>query len=200
MWIPANSKVRTILILGCHDIGLVLNLSALAPMNTLIEANLSCLEQGISMLENLSPDIYSRKCEDVFGSSIGGHFRHNIDHYTALMDGYGDSRIDYDERERCTGMEMDSSESLKTLEKLTKFLKSLEDEDLDKPLLIRMDDGMESPWSRTSLRRELQFLLSHTIHHYALIVSIAARFGVKDFPEGFGVAPSTLHYRMTPGT
>ena len=61
------------------------------------------------------------------------------------------------------------------------------------------DDGEDAEWSQTSVRRELQFLLSHTIHHYALIVAIAVRHGIVDFPEGFGVAPSTLNYKLVQG-
>ncbi|HKX33601.1 MAG TPA: hypothetical protein VJ302_38335, partial [Blastocatellia bacterium] len=51
----------------------------------------------------------------------------------------------------------------------------------------------DSGWSRSSIRRELQFLLSHTVHHYALM-ALALR--VQGFQPGeeFGVAPSTLKY------
>ena len=48
--------------------------------------------------------------------------------------------------------------------------------------------------------RELQFLVSHTIHHYALIGVLLAAEGFDvslEFPE-FGVAPSTLtHWKET---
>ncbi len=47
--------------------------------------------------------------------------------------------------------------------------------------------------SSSSLRRELHFLLSHTVHHYALIAMILARHGVEVEPD-FGVAPSTLRH------
>lgn len=168
-------------------------------MNTLIEANLSCLEQGITLLEAISPNVYARKCPEIFGSSIGGHFRHNIDHYIAFMDGFESSEIDYDSRERRETMEEDPSEASRVMARLSIFLKKISGEDLDQPLRIRMDDGGDSSWSQTTLRRELQFLLSHTIHHYALVVSIATRYGINEFPDGFGVAPSTLHYREAKG-
>jgi len=169
-------------------------------MNTLIEANLSCLEQGTTLLEGISPNVYARKCPEIFGSSIGGHFRHNIDHYVAFMDGFESSEIDYDSRERRETMEEDPLEASRVMSRLSIFLKQISGEDLDQPLRIRMDDGGDSSWSQTTLRRELQFLLSHTIHHYALVVSIAARYGINEFPDGFGVAPSTLHYREAKGT
>ncbi len=50
-----------------------------------------------------------------------------------------------------------------------------------------------SEWGYSSVKRELQFLLSHTIHHYSL-VAVALR--AQGFEPGadFGVAPSTLRY------
>jgi hypothetical protein len=38
------------------------------------------------------------------------------------------------------------------------------------------------------------FSISHAIHHYALISMICRYLGIT-LPEGFGVAPSTIHYR-----
>ena len=65
-------------------------------------------------------------------------------------------------------------------------------------LEIRLDPrGRDEPdWCRSSLLRELQFLLSHTIHHYALIASLLERRGVRvrDELSGFGVAASTLEH------
>jgi uncharacterized damage-inducible protein DinB len=163
-------------------------------MNSLATANLSCLHQGICMLTSLPDDIYSRPCADVFNSTIGGHMRHTLDHYSAFMQGLGGGRIDYDARERGTAIETDREAAIALSRRLAAFMESLGEADLERELFIRMDDGGDSSWSRTSLRRELQFLLSHTIHHYALIVSIATRYGVSDFPENFGIAPSTLHF------
>ncbi len=168
-------------------------------MNTLIEANLSCLEQGITLLEAIPPTVYARKCPEIFGSSIGGHFRHNIDHYVAFMDGLEFSEIDYDARDRSETTEEDPLEASRIMARLSICLKQIEEDDPDRPLRIRMDDGGDSAWSQTTLRRELQFLLSHTIHHYALVVSIATRYGINEFPDGFGVAPSTLNYHEAKG-
>ncbi len=43
----------------------------------------------------------------------------------------------------------------------------------------------------TTVGRELAFVLSHTIHHNALIGVMAAMLGVP-VPDRFGYAPSTL--------
>jgi hypothetical protein len=52
-----------------------------------------------------------------------------------------------------------------------------------------------SCWCRSTVARELQFLLSHTIHHYALIALVLRLQGFTTGEE-FGVNPSTLrHWR-----
>jgi hypothetical protein len=84
------------------------------------------------------------------------------------------------------------------MEDLIVFLTSLASEDLNRPLKVKMDSGTHhteaEQWSNSSLRRELQFLISHTIHHYALIATLCARDGFE-LPADFGVAPSTLWFR-----
>ena len=168
-------------------------------MNTLVAANMTCLEQGLALLEELPAEQYTGQCEEVFNSSIGGHIRHNLDHYAAFLAGYGLGEVDYDARGRNLEVESDPVEAFRMMDACRRGLEKLAVEDLDQPIRIRMDDGGDSTWSQTSLRRELQFLLSHSIHHYALIVSIANRHGIREFPEGFGVAPSTLHYKLSQG-
>ena len=64
-------------------------------------------------------------------------------------------------------------------------------------LLIKSDAVGESAastvWARSTVERELQVLLSHTVHHYALIAVALRLHGLEVDPE-FGVAPSTLRY------
>jgi len=43
----------------------------------------------------------------------------------------------------------------------------------------------------TTVGRELAFVLSHTVHHNALIAVMAKTLGVP-VPERFGYAPSTI--------
>lgn len=168
-------------------------------MNSLISANIACLQQGIDLLNSFPGPDYGRACPEVFGSSIGGHIRHNLDHYLAFTASYPTGDIDYDDRQRSLAVETDPLAAAAVMEKLCTWMEAHAGDDLDQPLRIRMDDGGDSTWSQTTLRRELQFLLSHTIHHYALVVSIATRHGHNDFPEGFGVAPSTIHYQEQKG-
>ena len=48
-------------------------------------------------------------------------------------------------------------------------------------------------WGGSSVVRELEFLLSHTVHHYALI-GVICQLGGHKLPKDFGMAPSTLRY------
>ena len=60
-------------------------------------------------------------------------------------------------------------------------------------LLCGEPAGSRPTWSATSVVRELQFLASHTVHHYAVIAAMLRPQGVEP-GDDFGVAPSTLQY------
>lgn len=168
-------------------------------MESLITSNVACLEQGIDYVRQLPAGLYGRTCPDLFGSSVGGHLRHCLDHYAAFLDGFSACEVDYDTRERDPVVERDTERAVAWMESLSQRLEALDGRDLDTRLRIRMDDGGCPEWSATSLRRELQFLLSHSIHHYALMVAVAGRLGHTAVPEGFGVAPSTLRHQARAG-
>ena len=51
-------------------------------------------------------------------------------------------------------------------------------------------------WQRSTIALELRFLASHTVHHYALIASLARDLGIEPGDQ-FGVAPATLEYWAT---
>ena len=144
--------------------------------------------------------IYTQAHASCYGSTIGGHVRHNLDHFLCLEQGLKSGSVDYDARERDEFLETDPKYAASQMEELVEFLASLASEDLDHPLKVKMDSGAhnddEEQWSNSSLRRELQFLISHTIHHYALIATLCAREGLE-LPADFGVAPSTLRFRNT---
>jgi len=121
--------------------------------------------------------------------------RHNTDHYVQFLAGYGSGRIDYDARSRDVAVESDPVVADRLLADLQAGLRAIPTEALDETVDVRMDGGGCAVWTRSSVRRELQFLISHTIHHYALMVAIAGAHGFSEIPAGFGVAPSTLKHR-----
>ena len=67
----------------------------------------------------------------------------------------------------------------------------------DRPVEVQMESGGgpdQADWRPSSTGRELQFLCSHTVHHYALIKLLLDGSGL-DLGVEFGMAPSTLAHQ-----
>ena len=164
-------------------------------MDPAITDNIDCLEQGMRLLEKLPPHLYTAKCQAVPGASVGHHLRHNIDHYTNFLAQVRSGTIEYDTRDRNPSIETDPEVAREHLGSITQGLRALSNEDLDLPLQVMVKSGTGEFSSLSSRRRELQFLLSHTIHHYA-IMAVLCRLHQVEPDHDFGVAPSTLEFRQ----
>lgn len=163
---------------------------------TLVEDNIAMIEQGRRLAASLPGDAFTARSPATLGASIGGHLRHNLDHYTCFLRGVADGRIDYDARQRDNGVESEPATACAALGAAAAGFAALDAAALDRDLEVRMDtgEGDTRPWTRSTVRRELQFLVSHTVHHYALIAMICGMHG-HAVEAGFGVAPSTLEHR-----
>lgn len=165
-------------------------------MNALLEDNRRVLRQGLALIAQLDAALYGdpRACRT--GATIGAHFRHVLDHFTAFFVGLDEGLIEYERRDRDVRIERDAAFASEVARATLDALDGLRDAP-DRPIAIvcRVGARAEQPDVRTqsSIRRELQFLLSHTVHHYALIAA-ELRVRGQTVPEGFGVAPSTLGY------
>lgn len=157
--------------------------------------NTGSMQQAIALLDTLSPEQFVRVDSPAYEASIGAHLRHNIDHYHSFCQGLDDERVDYDHRVRDSRLEKELPLARAILDGIVTDLVELESSDLDRSLQVKMDCGGESEWATSSVRRELQFLLSHTVHHYA-IIGMICRIQGHEVPKDFGVAPSTLKYRQ----
>ncbi|MBO6572164.1 DinB family protein [bacterium] len=162
-----------------------------------VKSNIYFLEQGISLLSSITDNEYSYNNGKYFKSGIGRHFRHIVEHYISLIDGYTE-KINYDLRERDLKLETNRKAVINALRNIIDSIQTFElnPELINKKIEVKSNEGIgdgDSPWSVSSIRRELQFLISHTVHHYALIGLILRTMDVT-VPEDFGVAPSTLKY------
>lgn len=128
------------------------------------------------------------------GSSVGDHFRHILDHYTALLEGWAGGRIDYENRRRDPAVSASPELARSRLLAQTEALSALTAAAAT-PVLVRGEPGDLDTGS--TLARELNFVLSHTVHHLAL-VAFMVRAGGRETPPGFGVAPSTLRHLASP--
>ncbi len=162
-----------------------------------IEANLSVLRQGIAAIAQVGPRLYAEGPPGG-GAPIGAQFRHVLDHYRCFLAGLPVGRIDYDARERDPAVEIEPVRAVAAAEQLIQGLGALSAEQLERPLLVNaaMGSDPDDPvdWAPSTGRRELGFLLSHTVHHYSLIGLLARQAGIE-IDQEFGVAPSTLAYR-----
>jgi uncharacterized damage-inducible protein DinB len=160
---------------------------------TAIPPNLAVLRQGRALLARLSPDNYTCKFPLVFNASIGGHVRHILEHYESFLGGLPNGAVDYERRARATELERDPGQAGRLIGEIDGRLQRLADEPRS-PLLDYRTETAPGESSASSLARELEFLLSHTVHHYALVAVMCRLQGIEPDSD-FGVAPSTLRYQ-----
>ncbi len=162
----------------------------------LLEGNAALLERTAALLEALERDAYTAVDPRCLGGSIGGHTRHCVEFYQAFLAGLEGGYIDYDARARDARIENELPHAITALRSTAQLLRQVAPTKDTMHLLhvIENQTGGDTDWSATSVGRELRFLLSHTVHHCALI-AILLRLRGCEVPEGFGIAPSTLRHR-----
>lgn len=161
------------------------------------EAIAEVLHQGGSLLNSLSDEEYTRKVPAVFGSTIGGHYRHCLDHFRSLLQGLDAGEINYDHRERNSWIENDCMFALAETHRVLSAFESIPTRFLDCPINVRSKINYQvdtAPLIGSTVGREFMYAVAHSIHHYALIAVICGILEVP-VPAGFGVAPSTLKYQ-----
>lgn len=168
-----------------------------AHLDAAVRDNLEALAQGRELLRTLGGEAYVRREPACFNSSVGGHMRHVIEHYESFLAARGTGEIDYEARARDARIETEPEHAVRRLEELGEAFAALGNAFLEGGVEVRseMPEREDAAvQNRSSVGRELEFLLSHTIHHYALIAVVCA-LGGKPTPADFGVAPSTLRFR-----
>lgn len=164
-------------------------------LDSLIDALQEALRQELSLLTTLTPEQYRASAEGHFRSSVGKHLRHNLDHFEAFFRGFDSGQIDYESRSRSGRIEDMPGLAEEALNGYTMELENLRGRN-EAALQVREESetgAEERRWLDSSIGRELQFLLGHTVHHNAIIAMIADRHGLE-LPERFGVAPSTQRH------
>lgn len=159
----------------------------------MIEANRRCLEQGAALLTTLTDDQYA--CRRGDWSPVGTQYRHVVEHYQCLVEGVADGRIDYDARPRDAAVEQSRSRALEVTRGLERELAGLTRLPATLALAVQLqcDADGEACWTESTWGRELQFLVSHSVHHFALIKLLLANDAIG-LDRAFGTAPSTLSH------
>ena len=162
----------------------------------LVADNILLLEQLADVLGGLPPGAYDGGDDRCLGSSIGGHVRHCLEHYGSFFDGLDGGVLDYDQRARDRRLQVEVDAACSALRATAAALaRRLTFARLDRQVRVLAEgDESDGDVTASSIGRELGFLLSHTIHHCALIAVMMRLRGLAT-PPGFGVAPSTLRHR-----
>jgi len=166
-----------------------------------VEQNLFFLRQGADLLGRLDDHSYSQPTSDrPRAAGIGPHFRHCLDFYRCFLRDLESGRIDYDLRDRQPELETSVFDAMATVENIMAGISSIDETQAQREIHVHHDEvpGEEplTSWQRSTVARELRFLASHTVHHYALIAHLAREHGIEPGEE-FGVAPATLEFWAT---
>lgn len=161
----------------------------------MITANQSLLRQARDLVTRLDERQYGTMRGH--HSSAGAHLRHVIEHYQCYLEGLPSSRIDYDARRRDVTIEQSTARAIAVLDEIAEGLERTRSRPPADPVQVQMRCAVDQPgdtWASSTVGRELQFLVSHAVHHYALIRMLLEQDGVPIEPD-FGIAPSTIHAR-----
>lgn len=163
----------------------------------LAQALHNTLEELQTSLERIGQECYNAPSDECFGCTpIGKHVRHVLDHVRVLASvsefTSEDAVLNYDARVRGTEIETSLQAACSELESLRQGTLAIARLPLDAPVDIRtLPDREGSPLlTRSSLGREIAFVLSHTIHHNAMIRAMAMSRKTP-LPDTLGYAPST---------
>lgn len=140
---------------------------------------------------------YRRPRAAAYADLVGAHLRHVIEHYEALLLPKEPLVVDYDSRPRDRELQRNPRVALRRLASLLRRLDDWDEASLDVPVQIRGQAGLAGDFgfaAGSSIGRELVFVTSHAIHHYALLRPHCARHGVAVGAD-FGRAPSTVAHQ-----
>lgn len=163
----------------------------------LIRSVIESLRQGETLLTEISDESYTRKVPVAFNATIGGHYRHCLDHFRTLLESATTGDLNYDHRERGTLVENDRFAALNATRELREAYEKLDEVFVPRLLQVTCKTSYSTSGSQNSLStvgREIMYAVAHAVHHYALIGVMAGIMGLP-LPTGFGVAPSTLKHQ-----
>jgi len=159
---------------------------------TPVQPLFSLLVQMRSLIERMNDDSYAMPAPGRSSGGVGGHVRHCLDHISALVNATRSGVVEYDQRRRGTPVETCRMAALQEIAELAGRLACLDASVLDEPVLVesQIDPAGAIILARSSVCREVAFVISHTIHHNAIVAQLLANRDV-DLDARFGVAPAT---------
>ena len=137
---------------------------------------------------------HGRPGAPAYSYPTGAHLRHVIEHYEALLLAKEPGVVDYDSRPRNRELQSNPHVALRRLHSLLRRLDDWTAGSLDAPVQVRGRGGLAGEFAfavASTVGRELVFVASHAIHHYALLKPHCIQHGIPVSAD-FGRAPSTV--------
>lgn len=147
--------------------------------------NCRFLQQGVELLGRLSRETYATPGRPG-RAPVAGHFRCVIAYYRLFLQGTLAGRVNYDAGLHLPVIETDPAESASAAKTIMASLARIPVDGGNRQIMVVMDAGVDDgvpDWQPSTVGRELQFLASHTRHHYAHIRALLEDAGVAIDPE-----------------
>ncbi len=166
---------------------------ATSTISVLQQLNVETLHTLGTVLSTIDQTLYT-KVNLKGKASVGQHVRHTLEFYTCLFDGH--DVVNYDSRKRDILLESSAQHALVTIGLIAERVKDAK-KDYALDLIAELPSGTNEAISvKSSLARELLYVLEHAIHHMALIrILIKDEAPTFELEDSFGVAYSTMAYR-----
>jgi hypothetical protein len=156
------------------------------------------LSQQLQVLGNLllflNKEQYIKKIEHLGNASIGGHTRHIIELLQCAVDGHYTGEVDYINRTRNLLLETDAVLAYATLQQL---VNNILHSDTQLKMVVENTGDDEGQEVFTTYYREIVYNTEHTIHHLALIKVALVEMKLNIVDKNFGMAGSTIKYKMS---
>jgi hypothetical protein len=158
----------------------------------LVRFNQQVLAQGLALVA-----AHEAPGAPAYPRPVGAHLRHVIEHYDALLSPATAGVVDYDLRARDAELERLPAVArgrIAGLQARLDCLAQVSGADAESPLRVRGIGGVAGDFGfevGSTLGRELVFVASHAVHHFALLQQHCQQHGIAVGAE-FGTAPATV--------
>lgn len=169
-------------------------------MRSLAVCNTDLLERMDDLLHQLNDEELRVPRAILFGSSIGGHFRHILEFYTGLLAREEDDRFSYDRRRRDPLLEQSVIAARACAQRVIGLL-SEQCSDRGLRMVSELPGDAAPTEQQTTLARELAYLVDHGVHHLAMLrIALQQELPHVQFPEHMGVAAATRNHQVRVAT
>ena len=161
-----------------------------------LDGQLETIAQAKHYLQGMSEKSYQAILTPHFSGSAGAHMRHILDHYIALRGGMVSGTVNYNKRHRFSEVEKSPEAAMQMWLEIEQWLQGICQLSSDLPLTVICETSLQqthNSHSQSTLARELVFVSSHAVHHFALLAVIVSLQGLES-DNNFGVAPATASH------